>query len=49
MTQEDLAKKARVTQGYIAQIEAGSIKELGAKVALRLAAALGVPVTELLQ
>ena len=48
MTQEDLAKKARVTQGYIAQIEAGSIKELGAKVALRLADALGVPVTELL-
>ena len=48
MTQEDLAKKARVTQGYIAQIEAGSIKELGAKVALRLADALGVPVRELL-
>jgi len=49
LTQEELAKKARVTQGYVAQIEAGSIKELGGKVALRLADALGVPVTELLE
>jgi transcriptional regulator with XRE-family HTH domain len=48
MTQAELARKARVTQGYIAQIEGGTIKELGAKVALRLADALGVPVTELL-
>lgn len=48
MTQEELAKKARVTQGYISQLEAGAKKEIGAKVAVRLAAALGVPVTELL-
>lgn len=48
MTQADLAKKARVTQGYISQLEAGMTTEPGAKVALRLAEALGVPVTELL-
>jgi transcriptional regulator with XRE-family HTH domain len=48
MTQADLAKKVKVTQGYISQLEAGTKKELGARVALRLADALGVPVTELL-
>jgi transcriptional regulator with XRE-family HTH domain len=48
MTQAELAKKVKVTQGYISQLEAGTKKELGAKVALRLADALGVPVTELL-
>ena len=48
MTQAELAKKVRVTQGYISQLEAGTKKELGAKVALRLADTLGVPVTELL-
>jgi transcriptional regulator with XRE-family HTH domain len=48
MTQAELAKKAKVTQGYISQLEAGTKTEIGAKVAVRLAAALGVPVTELL-
>jgi len=48
MTQAELAKKVRVTQGYISQLEAGTKKELGAKIAMRLADALGVPVTELL-
>jgi transcriptional regulator with XRE-family HTH domain len=48
MTQADLAKKVKVTQGYISQLEAGTKKELGARVALRLADALGVPVTGLL-
>jgi transcriptional regulator with XRE-family HTH domain len=48
MTQEDLALKAKVTQGYISQLEAGTKKDIGAKVAVRLAEALGVPVTELL-
>ena len=48
MTQTELAKRVKVTQGYISQLEAGTKKELGAKVALRLADALGVPVTELL-
>ena len=48
MTQGELAKKVEVTQGYISQLEAGTKKDMGAKVALRLAEALGVPVTELL-
>jgi transcriptional regulator with XRE-family HTH domain len=48
MTQAELAKKAKVTQGYISQLEAGAKKDIGAKVAVRLAEALGVPVTELL-
>lgn len=48
MTQEELAKKVGVTQGYISQLEAGTKKDIGAKVALRLAEALGVQVTELL-
>lgn len=48
MTQEELAKKAKVTQGYISQLESGAKKEIGARVAVRLAEALGVPVTELL-
>jgi putative transcriptional regulator len=48
MTQEELAKKVKVTQGYISQLESGTKKEIGAKVAVRLAKALGVPVTELL-
>ena len=43
-----LAKKVKVTQGYVSQLEAGTKKELEAKVAVRLADALGVPVTELL-
>jgi putative transcriptional regulator len=48
MTQAELAKKVKVTQGYISQLEAGTKKELGAKVAVRLAEALNVSVTELL-
>lgn len=48
MTQAELAKAARVTQGYISQLEAGTTKDIGAKVAVRLAKALDVPVTELL-
>ena len=47
MNQRELAKKARVTAGYIALLELGqrrpSLGVLG-----RLAKALGVPVTELL-
>ena len=49
MTQAELHKKVRVTQSYISQVEADTKKELGARVALRLAEALGVPVTELLR
>jgi transcriptional regulator with XRE-family HTH domain len=48
MTQAQLAKRAKLTQGYISQLEAGTKKDIGAKVAVRLAKALCVPVTELL-
>jgi len=48
ITQAVLAKRAKVTQGYISQLEAGTKTEIGARVAVRLAKALGVPVTELL-
>ena len=48
MTQAELARQAKLTQGYISQLEAGKKKDIGAKVAVRLAKALGVPVTELL-
>jgi transcriptional regulator with XRE-family HTH domain len=49
MTQAQLAKRAKVTQGYISQLETGMIQDIGTKVAVRLANALGVPVTELLE
>ena len=48
MTQAQLAKRAKVTQGYISQLEAGTKKDIGAKIAVRLASALDVPVTKLL-
>ena len=48
LTQAELAKRAKLTQGYISQLEAGAKKDIGAKVAVRLAKALGVPVTKLL-
>ena len=48
MTQRDLADKAKVTQGYIAQMEKGGKKNPSLAVLQRLAKALGVPVTELL-
>ena len=48
MTQRDLAEKARVTPGYIAQLEMGIRKNPSLAVLIRLAKALGVPVTELL-
>jgi transcriptional regulator with XRE-family HTH domain len=49
MTQRDLAAKAKVTPGYIAQIELGMKKNPSLDVLRRLARALGVPVTELLE
>jgi len=48
MGQRDLAKRAKVTQGYIAQLEAGD-KTPSLGVLKRLAKALGVPVGELLE
>ena len=49
LTQEDLAKRARVSQPYLSQIEAGTKKNPGVRIIQRLAKALGVPVTELLE
>ena len=49
MTQRDLAAAAKVTPGYIAQLEMGLRKNPSLDVLKRLARALGVPVTELLE
>ena len=49
LTQEGLAKKAGVTQGYIAQLESGLRKNPSLPARRKLARALGVPVTELLE
>jgi transcriptional regulator with XRE-family HTH domain len=48
MSQRDLAGKAKVTQGLIHQLETGVIQDVRSQVVVRLARALGVPVTELL-
>ena len=44
----ELAKKAKVPPGYLAELEAGKKKNPSLDVLKRLAKALGVPVTELL-
>jgi len=49
MTQRDLARKAKVTPGYVAQLETGLRKNPSLPVLRRLAKALGVKVTELLE
>jgi transcriptional regulator with XRE-family HTH domain len=49
LTQVQLAKKASVTQAYIAKLEAGDKANPSLGVLKRLARALGVPVTELLE
>ena len=49
MSQRALAKKANVTQSYVAQLESGLKKNPSLPVLRRLAKALGVPVAELLQ
>jgi transcriptional regulator with XRE-family HTH domain len=49
LTQIALAKKAKVSQAYVASIEAGLKKNPSLAVLQRLAKALGVPVTELLK
>lgn len=48
LTQLALAKRARVAQGYISELEAGHEKNPGIETLRKLAKALGVPVTELL-
>lgn len=49
MTRVELAKKARVTTAYVSMIEAGKRRSPSLPVLRRLAKALGVPVTELLE
>ena len=48
LSQRDLAAKAKVTQGLIHQLETGAIQDVRSQVVVKLAKALGVPVTELL-
>jgi transcriptional regulator with XRE-family HTH domain len=49
LSQDALAKKADVTQPYIAMLERGKKKNPSLAILKRLAKALGVPVTELLE
>jgi len=47
-TQDELARKAKLTKPYISQLENGVRKNPSLPALQRLAKALGVPVTELL-
>jgi len=49
LTQEQVAKKAGVSKNYITMLEAGARKNPSLPVLKKLAKALGVPVTELLE
>ena len=49
MSMAHLAKKADVTDAYIAQLETGKRENPSLDILKRLARALGVPVTELLE
>jgi transcriptional regulator with XRE-family HTH domain len=49
LTQVQLAKRAKLTQSYLAEIETGTKKNPSLALLKRLAKALGVPVTELLE
>ena len=49
LTQEQLAKKAGVTQAYVALLEAGQRKNPSLPTLKKLAKALGVNVTALLE
>jgi transcriptional regulator with XRE-family HTH domain len=48
LSQRALAIKAKVTQGLIHQLETGVVQDVRSQVVVKLAKALGVPVTELL-
>jgi transcriptional regulator with XRE-family HTH domain len=48
MTQAQLATRAKVSRGYLADLEAGHRKNPSVPVLRRIARALGVPVTDLL-
>ena len=49
MTQDEVARKANVTKPYLSQLETGARKNPSLPVLRRLARALRVPVTELLE
>jgi transcriptional regulator with XRE-family HTH domain len=49
LSQLALAKKADVAQGYISSLEAGEKKNPSITILKKIARALGVPVTELLE
>jgi XRE family transcriptional regulator, master regulator for biofilm formation len=49
LTQEQVARRAKVTKFYVSQLETGLRKNPSLPVLRRLAKALGVPVTELLE
>jgi transcriptional regulator with XRE-family HTH domain len=49
LTQEELAFKAKVTPGYVAQLELGLRKNPSLDVVRRLARALGVPLARFLE
>ncbi len=49
MTQDDLSKRAKIARSYIALLEAGHKKNPSLDILRKLARALGVPVTELLE
>ena len=49
LTQVDLAKKAKVARTYIVKLESGDKRNPSLEILQRLAKALGVPVTELLE
>jgi transcriptional regulator with XRE-family HTH domain len=48
LTQLALAKRSRVAQGYISELEAGREKNPGIETLRKLAKALGVPLAELI-
>jgi transcriptional regulator with XRE-family HTH domain len=49
MTQADLARRAELTEAYVSQLLRGKRKNPSLAVLKRIAKALGVPVTELLE
>ena len=49
LTQRELSKRAKVTEAYVSQLESGVRKNPSLPVLKRLARALGVPVTALLE
>jgi transcriptional regulator with XRE-family HTH domain len=49
MTQVELASKAKISQGYLARLEGGEKTNPSLDILQRLARALGVPLSDLLQ